>query len=311
MNLLERYLATVEQELPAEKRQDVTRELRANILDQVDAQRELAPEQSEEERLYLVLVDLGPPRAMARRFHPVSPLIRDDHLPIYRHTLFLVFGVLFLIQMVFSSVHWLASEQMSLLLMLKGVAGGFIQDASFAFTVITIAFWLMGKQQGESCQRAGRWDPKRLPPLAQSWQRIGLDDIFSDLATYLFLLILIWYPVVAELPTAELLNDSSRLVLQAFSPLLVLGIILSVWQLRLRIWTKTLLQSNMVLNGLLVLAILILALSGPMMTDTPARIDWASLEQLNLSITITLLIIALFPGWEVVRDGFRLRKLLR
>ena len=37
MELLERYLAAVAAELPVDQQQDIIRELRANLLDQIDA----------------------------------------------------------------------------------------------------------------------------------------------------------------------------------------------------------------------------------------------------------------------------------
>lgn len=309
MDLLERYLAAVEQELPVAKKQDVIRELRANILDKLDVLGEQSPGQPDKALLHEVLVELGPPRAMAHRFDPPQPLIRNDHIPIYRYTLFLVFGVLFLIQLVSASFLWLGSEQVGFPLMLKAMAGGFIGDASFAFTVITVGFWVMGRQQESDCPPSTPWNPARLPPLTRAWQRIGLSDIFHDLGTYLFLLILIWYPVWATVPGAVLLSESGRVLLQAFSPLLLLGMVLGVWQLRRRIWTPALLKANLILNGLLLIAILALVVSGPLLAGVPERLQWMSSEQLAQSITISLLILTLWPGWQIVRDWRRLRQL--
>jgi len=309
MDLLDRYLAAVEQELPADKRKEVGRELRANILDQLDALREASPQQSDAMLLHGVLAELGPPRQMAHRFDPPKPLIRDDHLPIYRYTLFMVFGILFVIQVVGVSLLWLRSEHMSLLLMLMAMAGGFIRDASFAFTVISLAFWLMGRDPDSGPERSKTWDPATLPHLTRAWQRIDFSDIFTDLATYLFLLILIWYPWWAGLPAAGLMTESSRTLLQIFSVLPALGLMVCACQLRQRIWTPGLLKSNLLLNALLVVAILTLAFSGPLLTHVPERLHWMTPEQLGRSITVTLVIIALFPGWEALRDWRRLREL--
>ncbi|MGY6553594.1 MAG: hypothetical protein ACXIUM_03630 [Wenzhouxiangella sp.] len=309
MDLLDRYLAAVEQELPADKRKEVSRELRANILDQLDALRETSPQQSDAMLLHGALAELGPPRLMAHRFDPPKPLIRDDHLPIYRYTLFVVFGILFVIQVVSVSLLWLGNEHMGLLLMGKAMAGGFIGDASFAFTVISLAFWLMGREQDSGPERSKSWDPATLPHLTRSWQRIDFSDIFTDLATYLFLLIVIWYPGWAGIPTADLLTESGRTLLQILSVLPALGLVVCAWQLRQRIWTPSLLKSNLLLNALMAIAILVLAFSGPLLAHVPERLQWMTPEQLGRSITATLLIIALFPGWEAVRDWRRLREL--
>lgn len=310
MELLERYLAAVADKLPEGLQDEVSRELRANILDQLDVERERSPEVPEQYVLRAVLAELGPPRTIAHRFHQPPPLILPEHLPIYRYTLFMVFGVLFLIQIVHSSMIWLSSEQMGLLLLMKSIAGGFIRDASFAFTVISLAFWLMGRQgTPEEPKSKPRWNPDKLPPLTRTWQRIGFSDTYHALGTYLFLLMLIWYPVWAGLPARLELTDSSRLLLQVFSPLLVLGVLLAVWQLLSRVWTPALLKLNLAFNTLLALAILVLVVSGPLLLAVPEPLQWTSLERWNLSVTITLLIIALFPAWEAVRDLRRLRSL--
>lgn len=309
MDLLDRYLAAVEQELPSGKRKELSRELRANILDQLDELRETSPQKPDAVLLHGVLAALGPPRLMAQRFDPPRPLIRDDHVPIYRHTLFMVFGILFLIQVVDLSMLWLRSEHMGVLLMAKAMVGGFLHDASFAFTVISIAFWLIGRDPDSGPDRSKTWDPATLPRFSRAWQRIDFSDIFTDLATYLFLLILIWYPWWAGLPAAGLLTESGRTLLHIFSVLPALGLVVCAWQLRQRIWTPSLLKSRLLLNALMAITILVLAFSGPLLAHVPERLHWMTAEQLGRSITVTLLIIALFPGWEAVRDWRRLREL--
>ncbi|MEE2024992.1 hypothetical protein [Alkalimonas mucilaginosa] len=307
MDLLERYLAAVQQELPKEKQQDVTRELKANILDQLDAMQEQAPSLTDEERIHSVLKQLGPPKQMAHQFAPPTPLIPIGLMPLFSYTLAMVFGILFLIQVIQSSLLWLGNENLGLLLMLKHMAGGFIRDATFAFSVITFGFWVIGKEQGSACKSAASWDPAKLPQLAKPWQQIELSDIFIDLATYLFLL-LIWYPVFGQSLASAELSIHSRFLLQAFSPLLLLGIALCAWQLKQRYWTTALLKCNLALNALLVTAIVILAWASPFYSSVPAQLPWLTTEQLERSITITLLIIALIPGWEVIRDWRRLQQ---
>ena len=310
MDLLERYLAAVQQELPKEKQQDVTRELQANILDQLDALREQTPEQTDEQHLHNVLLELGPPKKMAHQFHPPQPLIHTEQIPLYSYTLFMVFGVIFVIQVIQSSMLWLGSDQVGLLLMLKHLAGGFIRDATFAFSAITLGFWLIGKDQNAHCKQVKSWDPSKLPQLSrQKWQRIELSDIFTDLATYLFLLILIWYPAWGEVQSSFSLTEQSRFILQVFSPVLLLGIANNLWQLSQRNWTPALLKANLLLNAFMVIAILLLALTGPLLTDVPERLHWLDADRLHRSITISLLILALFPGWEVIRDWRRLLQL--
>lgn len=309
MDLLERYLAAVQQELPKEKQQDVTRELKANILDQLDALQEQAPSLTDEERIHSVLKQLGPPKQMAHQFAPPQPLIRAELIPLFRFTLFMVLGIIFLINVVQSTLLWLGHDQMGLFLLLKHMGSGFIGDATLAFTGITLGFWSISKEQKKRCQQLANWDPSKLPQLSQKWQRIELSDIFTDLATYLFLLILIWYPAWGEVQSSFSLTEQSRFILQVFSPVLLLGIANNLWQLSQRNWTPALLKANLLLNAFMVIAILLLALTGPLLTDVPERLHWLDADRLHRSITISLLILALFPGWEVIRDWRRLLQL--
>lgn len=308
MDLLERYLAAVQQELPADKQQDVIRELKANILDQLDALQEQAAGQSDEQRLQQVLQELGPPKQMAHQFHPPQPLIRAELMPLFRYTLFMVLGIILLINVVQSSLLWLGNEQMGLLLMLKHLSGGFIRDAMLAFTAITLSFWLMGQQQTQSCRSQRTWDPMQLPPLSHSWQRIPLSDVFFELAAYIFLLILIWYPLWEDVGSSFSLTEQSRWLLQLFSPLVMAVIIHSLWQFRRRIWSVTMLKVNILLNALIVCAILILVWHSPIFIGVPEQLPWMTAEHLERSTTISLLIIALVPGWEIIRDWRRLQQ---
>lgn len=307
MDLLERYLAAVQQELPKDKQHDVARELRANIQDQLDAMHEQQSDEAPEQLLVILLKELGSPKTIAHQFHPPQPLIRAELMPLFRYTLFMVLGIIFLINVVQSTLLWLGHDQMGLLLLLKHMASGFIGDATLAFTGCTLGFWAIGQEQKNRCTAQKSWDPQQLPPLSHNWQRIPLNDVFTDLATYLFLLMLIWYPLWGDVSTSATLTEQSRWLLHLFSPLAVVGIVHSLWQLRQRIWSTTMLKANMLLNALLVCAILTLAFISPFFADVPEQLPWITVEQLERSVTITLLIIALFPGWEVIRDWRRLQ----
>jgi len=67
MNLVERYIADVQRELPEEKREEIGRELNANIIDQLDALREQQGSLDKEQTV-AVLNKMGHPRAVAKQF---------------------------------------------------------------------------------------------------------------------------------------------------------------------------------------------------------------------------------------------------
>ena len=235
-------------------------------------------------------------------------------MPLYTNTLFMVLGILFLLQTVESTTAWLASSQISFLMYLKSLASGFLQDAMLGFTSITVGFWLMSRSEAKPhCQGAQDWQPEHLPKAGPGWQHIALQDIFTDLATYVFLLIVIWYPLwMTEQQLADsrfLLTDSAQQILKWGSLLPLLGIVSSLWQLRQRVWSQHMLLGNVLLNGAFVAVILTLAASGPLINIKPEM--WqgvVALDQLERAAVVGLVITAMFPLWEVMRDLLRLRK---
>ena len=312
MDLVSRYIAAVQRELPEGKRDEIGRELNANILDQLDALREQHGKLTESQVADL-LKTMGRPRTVAQQFVPPQPLIRLSYMPLYRYTLFMVLGILFLLQVLETTVNWLSSDGMSLLGYLFRLAGGFLEATIFAFASITAAFWFMSSQDVETKKSADSdWDPDELPEAGPGWQHISLQDIFTNLATYLFLLVVIWCPVFMPVEQSEqirfIVSDQAHQYLKWVSPLAMLGIGLSLWQLRQQLWNRMLLQMNIAMNLALVAATLVLAANGPLIH--PDTVLWQGvfdLAQLERSAVFTLVVIAMFPLWELGRDAYRLR----
>ncbi|WP_261730941.1 HAAS signaling domain-containing protein [Shewanella xiamenensis] len=194
MELVDRYIAAVQRELPEDKRQEISRELKANICDQLDA----LAEQGElsESQIAAVLKQMGHPAQVAWQFVPPSPIVANEDISLFKYTLYMVLGVLFVLQVIGGATQWLGASEVSLLGFLLHIVHGFIGDACFAFTVIVLSFWsfsIQGKSISAGCSKD--WQPQQLPKVAPSWQHIRFSDVFSDLATYLFLLMVIWSSV--------------------------------------------------------------------------------------------------------------------
>lgn len=315
MDLVKRYIAAVQRELPEAKRDEIGRELQANIMDQLDALAEQHGDELSEQQLSEVLHAMGHPRQIARQFCPPAALIPLHLMPLYKHTMFMVLGVLFVLQVVFMTKIWLTGSDMVLLLFLKGLASGFIKDGVFAFTAVTVGFAVAfhDKQPG-SCGTGSQWQPQQLPAVGAGWQHISLSDVFTDLATYAFLLLIIWLPLwqhwfgTSE-PASSIFTPAVLQLLLWFSPIIVLGVLSSLWQLARRIWSLRMLQLNIAVNLAFVVILLLLASGGPLLQlNTESWARYFNPESFLLSLKITLVIIALFPAYEVVRDLLRLRR---
>ncbi|MFC3030962.1 hypothetical protein ACFOEE_00255 [Pseudoalteromonas fenneropenaei] len=308
MELVKRYVAAVQRELPEDKRQEIGRELEANILDKLDA----LAEQGEvgEQQISDVLVALGHPSAVAKQFVPPKPFISSDYLEAYQYTLYMVLGVLFVLQVFGTTTHWFNSEMGPIRYVLS-LLTGFLDEACFAFTSVTLAYALISHQQPQKQQQARSWSPMQLPSLASTWQHIKLQDIFTDLATYTFVLVVIWYPEFVtqeQLATVYIrLSDQAQTLLLWCSPLFIAGIMLNLWQLQARYWQTRMQLCNLVINSGLVVALLYLAANGPLLyINTEAWPHVMGWEQLQNSARWSSLVIACFPAYEIVRDIRRL-----
>jgi len=198
-----------------------------------------------------------------------------------------------------------------LLWYLKSILSGFIDDGCFAFTAITVGFIVSSQSNEKQCNRVSHWHPRKLPAVDAPWQHISLQDIFTDLATYVFVLVVVWYPLSlspAELAEKSvLLSDSARNLLLWCTPVVLAGIGLSVWQLSVRYWNQTMLQLNILLNAVIVAILVTLAFGEPLLSfNADYWLQVFGLERLERGLTISLLITACFPAWEVLRDGRRL-----
>jgi hypothetical protein len=318
MDLVKRYIAAVQRELPEQKRQEIGRELNANIMDELDALAEQQASQLDEQQVAAVLKKMGHPTLVARQFCPAVPLIPLHVMPLYKHTMFMVLGVLFVLQVVFMTKSWLTGADMGLLLFIRGLASGFIEDAVFGFTAITLGFALTFKDTPpDQCKTSRQWQPQELPGVGESWQHISLSDIFSDLATYAFLLLIIWFPLWQQhfsevAMDGSVFSEHSLQLLMWFSPVIMLGVLSSLWQLRRRIWSRQSLTLNVLVNLAFFMMFLLLVAAGPLLQlDTERWAVYFSPDTLQQSIRIGLVFFALIPGYEVVRDVLRLRRFFK
>ena len=310
MDMVERYIAAVQRELPEKKRDDISRELKANILDQIDALESQQGSVSDAEVAGL-LKAMGHPRKVALQFCPPTPLVTAELMPLYLHTLYMVLGVLFVISTVEITGRWLGGAEMSLLLFMKGIASDFLASGYFAFTTITIGFAVMSRsRKKETAEVAGtcKWSPEKLPAAGKSWQHISLQNIFSDLATLLFLVMLIWYPLwQPDSGTQSIFTEQALTILRWFTTVIAIATAHSLWQLRTRLWTR-----NMLMLNIAVSAAFLLVSAGLLMLSPVLQINVEVLrEELGIAIiersTQTVLVAAaLIATYEIVRDVRRL-----
>jgi hypothetical protein len=205
MDLIERYVEAVTERLRPRRRTDVDRELRASILDALEA-RGGSPES--ETDVAAVLADLGEPSAVAAAYEPGSQyLIGPELYPLFRRVVRVA-----LLTLVGASALYFAAA-----LILGGQAefraGDLFRDtlettlsaAILAVVIIVAVFaWLQRSEVRVHPQDRAVWDPRTLPALSGPDRASRFDSVVGLIATAIALVILAGIGQAAEevLPTA-------------------------------------------------------------------------------------------------------------
>lgn len=256
---------------------------------------------------------MGHPRAVARDFYPPKPLVSSQLMPLYLHTLYMVIGILFVISALEVTTRWLSGTEMTLFLYMKGLASEFLSAGYFAFTWVTIGFIVMsrsGKKQNQGYADICSWNPAKLPPAANNWQHISLQNIFTDLATLLFLALVIWYPILRPGPGIEsIFTQETFTALLWFTPVIAVGVAICFWQLKERIWSRTLLMLNIGVSSAFVLMSVWLMANTPLLRISEEGWEGVlGVEIIERSVFTVVVAVALIAVYEIVRDVRRLSK---
>lgn len=191
MDLLERYLAAVAEELPVEQQQDIIRELRANLLDQIDSMQQDGP--LSDDQLSQLLLQQGHPVDVAQRFAPSAPLVASEDMPLYKSVLWHGAALVAVVALLKSLGGLVLADSINPVRLIMQLAFSFIDSFATLLLVVTAVFYLAGRAGWTKDWRQRQWHPARLPryPLA----RMKLSDSITDLTSALFLLLLLWTPL--------------------------------------------------------------------------------------------------------------------
>ena len=245
MELLDRYLLSVKQELQTSKggkgirdneSDDIIREIKANILDELEAREEKG--ELKESALADILQDYGHPCALAQRYAPLPPLVSGADMPLYKTVLWHGAALIFVFALLKTLNSMLQSDSINPLRLLFQTGGNFLENAALMLVVVTLAFYYLAKNTSVSALRYRNWTPANLPqnPLAT----IKLSDTLTDLTSAAFLLLLSWTSVwMSESSQENLLLALSpeqnhwRII---FTVLCILSVLFAIYRLTQSYW---------------------------------------------------------------------------
>ncbi|MFZ6766315.1 hypothetical protein ACO0LM_04455 [Undibacterium sp. Di26W] len=313
MNLLQKYIQAVKQELPAQQREDIGRELQANILDQLDAIHEQTGREATQDEVAAILEKLGHPARVAAGYAPEMPLVSAELMPVYRQVLSYGMGIALLLQSLKSAALFMQAGHDRIMRALLQLLAGFIDQATWIFMIVTLLFYV-GAQTGALSYWTVKkdWRVQNLPDQRYDWQHIRGSDLVTDLASCGFVLLLIWHKLWMSVQGLQELRVDFSSAMSVYLPwmtiLLCASVLFSIWCVFQPVWSSLKLRLNMVQNVLYALLFLLFSQLDALIVNTgvPAILD---LQRLDRVIRLACLVYAIYLLYQTVRDGRRLMSL--
>ncbi len=307
MELIERYLQAVRFALPPAQRDDIIKELRDNILSQVEEKEAMlgrAPSEGEQAEL---LKKLGSPMDLAGRYRKPQYLIGGPMFPIYgkvlKAALALAFVVLASASIATAAAGKTLTESLGVLLRYPGVA-------LMTFAWITITFAALEFFGAQLCRNQG-WDPRKLPPLVKADPQKSQFELIAQLLTKT--LFSVWwlaglhYQYLVFGPGIAFLRFGPvwQTIYPLFAVLVIVDLGLTVSRLIWPRWTQGEPASRLVMSalGLIVLYFLIGAPDLFVASDPSAPQQHALAKNLSLGVHVGLILAVIRNVFNVVKES--------
>jgi hypothetical protein len=308
VNLVDRYMGAVALSLPVDRREEITRELRANILDRIESLTEEQGRMTSQSEIAEILRGMGHPRQVAARFLPPQRLVGEELFPLYKEALYYILTVILIVHVIKIGASFLSSGHLNIF----GLVFGFADTALLAFASVTGIFYVLsnppkGKPLFTPYQN---WNPEGLPPIQRSWQRISTFEQGNEFSTNVFFLLILQYPLWAP---ADAVNNLSLRFAEPILPLLplmtgliLMSILLNLWNFRFSYWSTPKLVMSGLINLACALILFVASRSSEVIVLAPgAEANFWGIERMDSGIRVALAIAAAWLLYETVRDFYR------
>lgn len=308
MELIDRYMGAVAQALPESRRDEIVRELRANILDKLEAISAEKGREPTEAEVSAVLKALGHPQQVAGSFLPGQQLVSTELFPLYKQALHYGLILVFILALIQFGVHLLNTGQLAIGDFFSEIIGkGLVMFASVTGVFYLLSNPVGGKPYFDPYQC---WSPEKLPPVTRGWQKISACEQSVDFTTDLFFLLLLNYSL--WIPSGQLANLTIAFAepVQQWIPLLsavvIASLVLGIWKLVYRYWTVATLVVEALVNFAIAIPLLLISRIDAIVVDTSAAPAQAELLAIaNKTLGIGLFWVGLWlvfmAGWSLYR----------
>lgn len=290
------------------------RELKANILDKLEALAEEKGREPSDEEISDVLKELGHPQKVAGSFLTGQQLVTAELFPVYKQTLHYGLILVLILALIQLGTHLLNTGHLS-------VANFFyemIHKSLIMFASVTGVFYLLsnpvgGKPYFDPYQC---WSPEKLPLATRPWQKISSFEQSFEFAADVFFLLMLNYSVWMSATQLQELTISFAEPVTGWTPIMsaiVIGsLILGIWKLIYRYWTVTLLILDAIISFASAIVLLIVSRINPVVIDISKTQEHTDTIQItNKVIEIGLFWVGLFLVFMAGLSLYRAWKLSR
>ena len=239
MELVDRYIQAVKWSLPKNKQDEIARELKANLLDEIEASTQ--SKTPDDKTVAKVLESHGHPQKVAQSFSPQYPLVASEDMPLYKKVMTYAMVVLFLFAVVMGGNHLIEEQSVNAFAYLYIVISNFIDTAALVLIAVTLVFYYLGKIGELQKWRYSAWSPEDLPPLHA--KRIAKSDSVSEITSSAFGLLILWTSLWMSEEVADKLILGLAPAMEHWRWILtivaVYSLLSATYRLFKRFWTKT------------------------------------------------------------------------
>lgn len=330
MNLIDRYVYTVAEYLPKDIREDVIKELRANIED-------MLPENYSEEDVYKVLEELGSPMKLAGEYNPQKRyLIGPGYFDKYISVLKMVVGICIVVSVTIAIINYFVDPSETTIagnlteLFAGLISGAFVGAVQGAFwvTLIFVILERSGAEAGHLPFFNEKWTPASLPeaPVSDHSRISRGETVFSMICTIIFTALMYFQPQLlaiyrvdenkAIFPTPLFDLDRLKVYMVFIFALAILQLGDFVWKYITQRWNMPIVVCNAIYNVLIcILAVVMIrddALFNPAFVPAIADLTKGSVTTIAIWFDrgkrIFTGFFILFCVWDSISAFFKCRK---
>lgn len=314
MKLIDRYVYAVAQALPESRREEITRELKANLLDRLEALAEEKGREPNDAEISAVLKELGHPQKVAGSFLTGQQLVSTELFPFYKQTLHYGLILVFVLALIQLGTHLLNTGNLSI--------GQFclemIHKSLIMFAATTSVFYILsnpvgGKPYFDPYQC---WSPEKLPPATRPWQKMCSFEQSIEFASDVFFLLLLNHTLWMSSQQLEELTigfaEPIKIWIPILSAIVITSLLLGMWKLIYRYWTTKMLILDAIVSFALAIPLLMISRINPVVIDiSTAQEHLDRMPITNQVITVGLFWVGLYLVFMAGLSLYRAWKISR